>query len=75
VATAAVRLLSGWALATLALRELRLWCHADNQGSRRVAERAGYQRAPEDDGERVVKAQTWPVVGYVRHELAAGDDR
>jgi RimJ/RimL family protein N-acetyltransferase len=71
VATAALRLLSAWALATLGLRELRLWCHAANWGSRRVAERAGYRRAPEDDGERVVKARTWPVVGYVRHQSDA----
>jgi RimJ/RimL family protein N-acetyltransferase len=72
VATATLRLLSTWALAALGLRELRLWCHADNWGSRLVAERAGYRRAPQHDGERVVKGQAWPVVGYVRHGSDAG---
>jgi RimJ/RimL family protein N-acetyltransferase len=49
-ATAALRLLSAWALTTLGLSELRLWCHVDNVLSRRVAERAGYRRAPQHDG-------------------------
>jgi RimJ/RimL family protein N-acetyltransferase len=49
----------------LDLRELRLWCHAGNHASRRVAERAGYRRSPRHDGQRLVKAETWPVVGYV----------
>jgi ribosomal-protein-alanine N-acetyltransferase len=70
VATAALRLLSAWALTTLGLSELRLWCHADNVPSRRVAERAGYRRARQRDGERTVNGQTWPVVSYVRHGLA-----
>jgi len=64
VATAALRLLSNWAPATLGLSELRLWCHADNVPSRRVAERAGYRRARQHDGTRTVKGQPWPVVGY-----------
>jgi RimJ/RimL family protein N-acetyltransferase len=45
VATRALRLVSDWAVAALALPVLRLWTHADNLASRRVAERAGYQRA------------------------------
>ncbi|MCI0690098.1 MAG: GNAT family N-acetyltransferase, partial [Sporichthyaceae bacterium] len=64
VATAALRLLTVWATTTLGLSEVRLWCHAGNIASRRVAERAGYQRAPTHDGHRVVKGDTWPVVGY-----------
>jgi [ribosomal protein S5]-alanine N-acetyltransferase len=68
VATAALRLLSAWALTTLGLLELRLWCHVDNRASRRVAERAGYRRAPRYDGQRVIKQQTWPIVVYVREK-------
>jgi [ribosomal protein S5]-alanine N-acetyltransferase len=73
VATAALRLLSNWAPATLGLSELRLWCHADNVPSRRVAERAGYRRAWRHDASRTVKGQPWPVVGYalrVPHDTA-----
>lgn len=64
VATRALRLLTDWALATLELHELRLWMHADNHGSRVVAERAGYRRDPDADRERTVKDQTWPTVAY-----------
>ncbi len=42
IATAAVRLLSRWALAELELVRLALHTHPDNAGSQRVAERAGF---------------------------------
>jgi RimJ/RimL family protein N-acetyltransferase len=66
VATRALRLVSDRAVAALALPVLRLWTHADNLASRRVAERAGYQRAPGDDQQREVKGQVWETVGYRR---------
>jgi len=44
VASAAVALLSRWALATLGLQRLELLADADNAASRRVAERCGYVR-------------------------------
>jgi len=64
VATRALRLLSGWALATFDLLELRLWTHAENHPSRAVAERAGYRREPSRDQDRTVKGQTWQTVAY-----------
>jgi [ribosomal protein S5]-alanine N-acetyltransferase len=66
VATAALRLLSDWALGRLGVEELRLWCHADNRPSRRVAERAGYRRASPGQREHLVNGQVWSVVDYVR---------
>ena len=65
-ATQALRLLSGWAFATLRLSELRLWTHIDNLGSRTAAERAGYRRDPARDQNRQIKGQTWPTIAYVQ---------
>jgi RimJ/RimL family protein N-acetyltransferase len=42
IASSAVRLLSEWAFARLALARLQLAIHPDNVPSRRVAEKAGY---------------------------------
>jgi ribosomal-protein-alanine N-acetyltransferase len=66
VASRALRLLSEWAFATLELSVIRLWTRADNAASRRVAERAGYRRAPEVDQRRTVKGQVWNTIGYCR---------
>jgi [ribosomal protein S5]-alanine N-acetyltransferase len=78
VATAALRLLSAWAPAALGVTELRLWCHADNWPSRRVAENAGYRRASPRERIRQIKDQPWPTVDYVRDArqpmAPAGDD-
>jgi RimJ/RimL family protein N-acetyltransferase len=63
-AARALRLVSDWALERLALDELRLWTHVDNDASRRVAQRAGYLRDPQHDRVRQVNAQTWPTVAY-----------
>lgn len=43
-ATRAVRLVCGWAFATLALARIELLAAVDNQPSQRVAERAGFTR-------------------------------
>lgn len=43
---------------------VELWVHADNIGSRRVAEGAGFVRAAAGDCERVVKGAAWPTVTY-----------
>jgi RimJ/RimL family protein N-acetyltransferase len=43
-ATHAVRLLTGWALATLGLARIQLTCAPDNLASQRVAERCGFTR-------------------------------
>jgi RimJ/RimL family protein N-acetyltransferase len=65
VASRALGLLSEWAFTTLGLSVIRLWTHADNAASRRVAERAGYRRAPDDDQRRTIKGQVWDTVGYL----------
>ena len=43
-ATHAVRLLTGWAFATLGLARIQLTCGPDNLASQRVAERCGFTR-------------------------------
>ena len=53
VATRATRLLAGWAGRELGLTELEILTHRDNEPSRRVAERAGF----EDTGELVGSAR------------------
>lgn len=63
VAVQALRLLADWARDEVP--ELRLWTHADNHGSRAVAERAGYVRDTGRDRLRQVKGDTWPTVAYV----------
>jgi RimJ/RimL family protein N-acetyltransferase len=44
LATAALRLLSGWSFRTLPVARLQLTTHVDNPPSQRVAEKAGYTR-------------------------------
>jgi RimJ/RimL family protein N-acetyltransferase len=43
IAARAVVLLRDWAHAELGLRELEIRAHRDNEGSQRVAERAGFE--------------------------------
>ena len=43
-ATHAVRLLTGWGIATLGLRRLQITCAPDNAASQAVAERCGFTR-------------------------------
>jgi ribosomal-protein-alanine N-acetyltransferase len=66
VATHALKLLAVAAFEYLELRELRLWTHEANTASRRVAERAGFRRAPARDQRRDIKGETWPTVAYAR---------
>ena len=66
VGTHALTLLAGAAFAQLGLQELRLWTHAANTASQRVAEQAGFVRDPERDGDREVKGATWPTLAYRR---------
>lgn len=69
VGTHALRLLGDAAFTQLGLRELRLWTHAENVASQRVAERAGFHRAPERDRNREIKGETWPTLAYRRRPL------
>jgi RimJ/RimL family protein N-acetyltransferase len=43
-----------------------LWTHADNIGSRRAAERAGFERRPDGDCDRTINGAVWPTVAYRR---------
>jgi RimJ/RimL family protein N-acetyltransferase len=66
VATAAVVLVADRLFAEGRVHELRLHAHAANAASRRTAEKAGFVRDPERDGEREVKGELWPTVAYRR---------
>jgi RimJ/RimL family protein N-acetyltransferase len=45
---------------------IRLWTHAENTASQRVAVAAGFVREPEQDALRTVKGERWPTLGFVR---------
>jgi RimJ/RimL family protein N-acetyltransferase len=45
---------------------VRLWAHADNVGSHRVALAAGFHRDRVRDGMRIVKDERWPTVAFAR---------
>ena len=63
VATRAVRLLVAYAW-ELGLDRVTLWARADNTGSRRVAERAGFRLDRVEAGGRTVKGESWDVAHY-----------
>jgi RimJ/RimL family protein N-acetyltransferase len=52
-ATAAVRLLSNWAIRELGVTTVRLTTAPDNERSQQVAERSGFRRVPPRDGQAV----------------------
>jgi len=64
MATAAVRLLSEWALGPLGLSEIRLWTRDGNVGSQRVALRCGYRRVPRHDKLQEVRGATWAMLAF-----------
>lgn len=66
VATSAIRLVSDWLADTGRATDLRLWTHEANVASQRVAEKAGFVRDPDRDGERAVKDATWHTLAYRR---------
>ena len=71
VATAAVRLLSDWALGPLGLTLLEILCHEDNAPSRAVALRAGFA----ETGERRTAPRSedpGPTRYVVHRRVAAG---
>lgn len=72
-ATRAVRLLVDWAW-ECGLRRVQLHTRADNVGSQRVAERAGFCRDRVELAFRVVKGESWDVVWYGL-ERPAGPDQ
>ncbi|QSB17397.1 GNAT family N-acetyltransferase [Natronosporangium hydrolyticum] len=64
LALRALRLVCQLSFDQLGLDQLRLWTHADNVASRRVAERAGFHRDPERDQRKQLKRAVWETVGY-----------
>jgi [ribosomal protein S5]-alanine N-acetyltransferase len=69
VASAALRAVCARARARCDV--IRLWTHADNVGSQRVAFAAGFRRDPDRDGVRTVKDERWPTLAFAR---PAGDE-
>jgi RimJ/RimL family protein N-acetyltransferase len=67
-ATAAVRLLSSWAIRELGVTRIRLTTAPDNERSHRVAERSGFRRVLPGDGD-VVEGADGPDFVY---ELRTG---
>ncbi|QRP48257.1 GNAT family N-acetyltransferase [Amycolatopsis sp. FDAARGOS 1241] len=74
VASRAVSALCHQVEAAWPVAELRLWTHADNVASQRVAERAGFGRVggvtPKD-----VHGHVWPVVHYRKAVLRSSGPR
>jgi len=70
LATAAVRMVSRWALGDLGLARLQISVHPDNTPSLRVAERAGYVR---EGMVRSLKLIRGVRIDAVRYSLLPGD--
>ncbi|WP_307796191.1 GNAT family protein [Amycolatopsis sp. 195334CR] len=66
VATAGLRELCDRALAHWPISELRLYTHADNLGSQRVAEKAGFRPLADMPTVREVYGVKWPVRWFER---------
>ncbi len=66
VATAAVTLMAEYAFTLGGLSELRLWVRAGNRASARVAEKAGFTRAPALDRTIDVRGEPWIAHYYTR---------
>jgi RimJ/RimL family protein N-acetyltransferase len=63
-AAAAVRAVCGCARQRCTV--IRLWTHAENLASQRVAIAAGFHRDPERDALRTVKGEPWPTLAFTR---------
>jgi [ribosomal protein S5]-alanine N-acetyltransferase len=66
VASGALRALCERVASSWDVTEIRLWTHAENVASQRVAEHAGFSHVPSEDGTREVGGQRWPVRWYSR---------
>jgi RimJ/RimL family protein N-acetyltransferase len=63
-ATIVLRCFSDWVLATTDATELWLRVHSENAASAAVAIRAGYERDPARDDQRLVNGELWTRVAY-----------
>jgi len=63
-ATIALRCFSDWVLATTDATELWMRVHSENAASAAVAIRAGYERDPARDDQRLVNGELWTRVAY-----------
>lgn len=73
-ATTALRCYSDWIFATTARSELWLLAHVANTASQAVAVRAGYERDPARDDQKLIKGELWTRVGYKRTNATRVDD-
>jgi [ribosomal protein S5]-alanine N-acetyltransferase len=64
VATAALRCFSDWVVATSDRPGLWLRFHSENAASAAAAVRAGYQRDPARDDQRLIKGELWTRLAY-----------
>jgi [ribosomal protein S5]-alanine N-acetyltransferase len=64
LASSALRSMVAWLAGHWHVLEVALWTHAENIGSQRTAERAGFRYRPERDEMRPVGDQTWPARWY-----------
>jgi [ribosomal protein S5]-alanine N-acetyltransferase len=72
LASSALRSMVLWLLGHWQVREIVLWTHAENIGSQRAAERAGFHYQPQRDEVRSVGDQIWPARWYT---CVAGEAR
>jgi RimJ/RimL family protein N-acetyltransferase len=72
VATRAVRLMVALAW-ECGMHRVQLHARADNAGSQRVAERAGFRRERTEPAARVVKGESWDIVWYGVERPAGAD--
>ncbi|NED97634.1 GNAT family N-acetyltransferase [Phytoactinopolyspora alkaliphila] len=71
VASQALRMLCQAAFDAWQIDEIRLWTHAGNVASRRVAEKAGFTYIESADETRVVNGNHWPARWYRLRRLAS----
>jgi ribosomal-protein-alanine N-acetyltransferase len=64
VAAIALRCFSDWIFATTATPGLCLRAHSENAASQAVAIRAGYERDPARDDQKLIKGEIWTRVAY-----------
>jgi [ribosomal protein S5]-alanine N-acetyltransferase len=66
IASRALRELCHRVAGTWPVAEIRLWTHAENVASQRVAENAGFSRCTLEERAKEVAGEQWPVRWYCR---------
>jgi RimJ/RimL family protein N-acetyltransferase len=73
IATIALRCFSDWIFASTDTSELWLRANSENTASLAVAIRAGYERDPARDDQKLIKDELWTRVAYRLARPPAGD--